>query len=220
GGVAADHHRQLQLVETLPEHRHADDPRGVPQHEPDLLGGDLLGGEDQVAFVLAVGVVDDDDHLPPPDGLGELFDGGEFAHRPAPSMRSTYLAITSTSMLTRSPGFRAPSVVTASVWGIRATSNPVSVTPATVRLTPSTATDPFSAMERRRGAGTEIVMRRPSPSATTDSMVPTPSTWPWTMWPSNRPEAATGRSRLTESPGWRAPRLVRSRVSPTAWKER
>src|SRR5690606_10935892 len=116
------------------------------EHETDLLGGDPFGGEDQVAFVLPVGIVDDDDHLAPPDGVGQLLDGGEFGHRVAPSMRSTYLAITSTSMLTRSPGWRVPSVVTANVCGMRATSKPESVTPATVRLTPSTATEPFPAM--------------------------------------------------------------------------
>src|SRR5207248_2851157 len=38
-------------------------------HEVDGFGSDLLGGECDVAFVLAVLVIDDDDHAPGPDLL-------------------------------------------------------------------------------------------------------------------------------------------------------
>ena len=58
---------------------------------------------------------------------------------------SAYLASTSTSMLTRSPGPRSDSVVSASVCGIRATSIPPWSSAATVNETPSTVIDPFSA---------------------------------------------------------------------------
>ena len=68
-----------------------------------------------------------------------------------PSSRSTYLAIMSTSRLTVSPGCLRPRVVRASVSGIRLTSIqsglPCELTlPSadTVRLTPSTAIEPFS----------------------------------------------------------------------------
>src|SRR3954447_8002572 len=44
--------------------------------------------------------------------------------------------------------------------------------------------------------------------------VPTPSTWPCTMWPPSRVCALTARSRLTGSPAWALPRLLRRRVSP------
>ena len=62
---------------------------------------------------------------------------------------STYLAITSTSRFTVSPGDLVPRVVRLSVSGIRQTSNQPSVAPGglraeTVRLIPSTAIDPFS----------------------------------------------------------------------------
>ena len=40
-----------------------------------------------------------------------------------------------------------------------------------------------------------------------------PSTWPWTMCPPKRLLAAIARSRLTRSPGARAPRLLRASVS-------
>ena len=35
-GVAGNHHRQVELVETLADHGKADDPAGVTEHEPDL----------------------------------------------------------------------------------------------------------------------------------------------------------------------------------------
>ena len=73
---------------------------------------------------------------------------GLLIERP-PSSRSTYLAITSTSRLTGSPGARAPSVVSRRVVGMRLTSNQGSGTSAaltalTVSETPSTAMEPFS----------------------------------------------------------------------------
>src|SRR5690606_37589372 len=62
----------------------------------------------------------------------------------SPSRRSTYLARVSTSMLTFVPTVANPRVVACSVVGIRLTVNEESVQAATVRLTPSTAMDPFS----------------------------------------------------------------------------
>src|ERR1041385_8690580 len=52
----------------------------------------------------------------------------------------------------------------ASVWGMYAISQPESVSPATVRLTPSTANEPLCATKRARLAGSAIVTRAPSPS--------------------------------------------------------
>src|SRR5262249_58888558 len=56
----------------------------------------------------------------------------------------TYLARTSVSRLTVAPGCLKPSVVTSSVCGIRATLKRSAATSTTVRLTPSTATDPLA----------------------------------------------------------------------------
>src|SRR5690606_21105222 len=145
----------------------ADHPRGVADEEGDGLGAGRAGGHDQVALVLAVLVVDDHDDLASGDGRDGVLDRGE--HRALapllgqrftghdgssdservrsstpPSRRSAYLAMTSTSMLTGSPTARRPSVVTSDVWGINATVNTSSRTSTTVRLTPSTVTDPFS----------------------------------------------------------------------------
>ena len=65
---------------------------------------------------------------------------------PASSL-STYLAIMSASRLTASPGCLWPSVVRSSVSGIRLTSSQAAAGAGgaeTVRLMPSTATEPFS----------------------------------------------------------------------------
>jgi hypothetical protein len=62
-GVRADHQRDLQLVEPVAGGGHADHAGGVTDEEGDLGGGDGLRGDDEVAFVLAVGVVDDHDHF-------------------------------------------------------------------------------------------------------------------------------------------------------------
>ena len=58
-----DHLRQVELGEPLLGHRHADQAAAVLRHEVDRLGRDLLGRDRQVPFVLAILVVDDDDHL-------------------------------------------------------------------------------------------------------------------------------------------------------------
>ena len=47
-------------------------PGGVGEEEGDLLGGDGVGRHDQVALVLAVLVVDDDDDLAPTDRLDRI----------------------------------------------------------------------------------------------------------------------------------------------------
>ena len=46
----------------------------VPRHEVDRLGRHLLGGHRQIAFVLAILVVHDDDQLAGADGLDGLID--------------------------------------------------------------------------------------------------------------------------------------------------
>src|SRR5262249_42345385 len=137
------------VVEAGPLERHAHDAARVPNHERHRLGRHLLCCDDEVTFVLPVGVVDDDHQLAAPDGGDRVLDRAE-RHRQIPSReigvsnRSTYLARRSTSMLTGASASLCPSVVTASVWGITATSTAASPTAATVRLIPSPAIDPFS----------------------------------------------------------------------------
>ena len=63
-GVVADLQRNLELVEPLGHHRQADQPAPVPRHEVDRVGRHPIGGHREIALVLAILVVDDDDHLP------------------------------------------------------------------------------------------------------------------------------------------------------------
>ena len=66
------------------------------------------------------------------------------------SQRATYLNTRSVSRFTGASTSRRPSVVLASVCGMRATANAVWLTSTTVRLTPSIATEPFGAICKRR----------------------------------------------------------------------
>ena len=63
-----------------------------------------------------------------------------------PLSRSTYRASRSISRLTRTPAASAPRVVTSSVCGMRFTENFAPSTSFTVRLTPSSVTEPLRAM--------------------------------------------------------------------------
>src|SRR5262249_43608185 len=147
--VLGCHRRQLDLLERRSLERHADTPARVAHHERHRLRRGLLSRDDQVALVLAVGVVHDDDGLTAGDGFDRVLDRGERHHQfPSrevdASRRSTYLAIRSASRLTAAPLSLCPRVVTARVCGMTATSKLSSPRAATVRLIPSTATDPFA----------------------------------------------------------------------------
>src|SRR5581483_10231895 len=119
----------------------ADETARVRRHEVDRFVGREFRRDDEIALVLAVRVVDDDDHPAGADVLDRLLDRRELAHVRS---FSTYFASTSTSRLTSSPGSREPSVVTSSVCGMSATAKPSSSTAATVSDVPSTAIEPFS----------------------------------------------------------------------------
>ncbi len=70
------HHRELEAVDLLLVEGHADEAAPVRRHEVDGFGRHELGGHRQVALVLAVLVVDEDDHLARPhvrDGAGDAF---------------------------------------------------------------------------------------------------------------------------------------------------
>ena len=71
----AHHQRQAQLAAALARQRQADQAAAVARHEVDVLGAHLGGGHDQVAFVLAILVVHDDDHAALPDVGEDLVDG-------------------------------------------------------------------------------------------------------------------------------------------------
>ena len=82
GRVGLDHRRQLEPLAHVGQDRHAELPPAVRDHEVDDLRRHLLGGADEVAFVLAVFGVDDHDDAPAVDGVDGFFDRGKLrGHR-------------------------------------------------------------------------------------------------------------------------------------------
>src|SRR5204863_5886509 len=140
--VLRGHQVEAELVATLPRERQADQAARVGGHEVDRVRRGELGGERQVALVLAVLGVADHDHLAVADVLEGVLDRaeGDVAHAGTPlaTSFSTYFASTSTSRLTDRPGAASPRFVRSSVSGMRDTVKPSPSTSATVRETPST----------------------------------------------------------------------------------
>ncbi len=71
----AGHQVEPELVAALRRQRQADQPASLLRHEVDRLGRRELGGEDQVALVLAVLAVADHHHPAAPDLVEGLLDG-------------------------------------------------------------------------------------------------------------------------------------------------
>ena len=71
------HLPQTELVAPLRRQAETDQAATVRGHEVDRLGRDELRRDRQVALVLAVRVVADDDEPPGADLLDRLFDAGE-----------------------------------------------------------------------------------------------------------------------------------------------
>ena len=80
--VDGHHLRQLEAVELLFRHGHADDAAGVADHERHALRRGVLGRHDEVALVLAVLVVHDHDHAPGTQLGDDLRDRTELGSRP------------------------------------------------------------------------------------------------------------------------------------------
>src|SRR5437899_1409680 len=214
--VVRDHHRDLEFVQPLAGHRYTDEAAAVLGHEVDGLRRDLVGGHDEIALVLAILVVDDHEDA----SRADLLDGRLDARKPrhvAPlsaSDRTRYLPIRSASTFVACPGLSRPSVVAASVYGISMTSKLMSPSAATVRLTPSTATDPWGISSGSSSRlGSAIRTRVVDSTRVISFTVPTPSTCPSTRSPPSAPPERSGRSRLTGSLGWSRPSVVRASVS-------
>ncbi len=141
--VLGRHQVEPELVAADGRERQADQAASVLGHEVHGLRRRELGGQREVALVLAVLGVADDDHPAGADVLERLLDGAKW-HSAHLFSFSTYLASTSTSRFTVLPGTASPSVVRSSVSGISETSKAWSSTALTVSETPSTAIDPFS----------------------------------------------------------------------------
>ena len=76
-GILGRHGRKAQVVEALFGHGEADEAASVAGHEVDGFGSDFFGGHGEVAFVLAVFVVNDDDHAAGADLVERGFDVAE-----------------------------------------------------------------------------------------------------------------------------------------------
>ena len=78
-GVLLRHGEEAQVVGALLGEGEADEAAAVARHEVDGFGGDELGGQGEVALVLAVLVVDHDDHAAGTNlvqGAGDAGKGG------------------------------------------------------------------------------------------------------------------------------------------------
>ncbi len=81
--VPLRHHRQIEPLAALVGEAEADQAAAVRRHEVDGLRRHELGGHAEIALVLAVFVVDEDDHLAVPDVLDGLLDRRERCDRRA-----------------------------------------------------------------------------------------------------------------------------------------
>ena len=81
--VLAHHHREAELVAAVLGERETDQPAPVGGHEVDVLGGDPLGRDAEIALVLAILVVHEDDHAAGTEVFERFFDGYDGAALPA-----------------------------------------------------------------------------------------------------------------------------------------
>ena len=70
---------QMESVGRFSVDRHTQHAATVPQHEGNLLGRDRLGSTNEVAFVLAIVSVQDDDHSSLFEGCNPVVDRAEVA---------------------------------------------------------------------------------------------------------------------------------------------
>ncbi len=76
-GIGLHHRRQAEIGGAGAVQRQAHQATAMGDHEVDVAGLDQLGGHDQVAFVLAVFVIDDDDHAAQADVFQDFRNRGE-----------------------------------------------------------------------------------------------------------------------------------------------
>ena len=65
---------QMKFVATFLGQRQTNEAAGMARHEVDGLRRNFLGRANDVAFVLAVFIIDDDNHAPIPNIRGGTFD--------------------------------------------------------------------------------------------------------------------------------------------------
>lgn len=75
--VFAHHQLKMKLAQTLLGHWHGDDAAGLAGHQGNMVCRDKLARDHEIAFVLAVFIIDKNDHLPSAQIPDHLLDGGE-----------------------------------------------------------------------------------------------------------------------------------------------
>ena len=87
--VVVDHGADAELVEAPALDGHADEPASVRRHEVDRFGRDPVGGDREIALVLAVLVIDDDHELAGADVGDRVLDGRPGSSRLIPRARGS-----------------------------------------------------------------------------------------------------------------------------------
>jgi hypothetical protein len=75
--VRLDHRVQVEMLADLRQNRHAQLAAAVRNHEVDRIRRRLLGGTNEVAFVLAVLGIDDNNDPPSANRVDSLFNSGK-----------------------------------------------------------------------------------------------------------------------------------------------
>jgi hypothetical protein len=83
GGLVArlvldGHQFQAQFIGAFGGHRQTDQPATIFGHEVNGLGTSLFGGDDEIALILPVFVIDQDEHAPITGVLNHILNGGKF----------------------------------------------------------------------------------------------------------------------------------------------
>ena len=158
--VLARHVLEPQLVGALLGERQADQAAAVLGHEVDGVGRRHLRGDDEVALVLAVLGVDQDDHAAVAQVLDDLVDRRQEAlalrvldsssSRPSPPHTPSgprHVAREQVDLeVDPVAGLFVPKVVWVKVWGMRLMPKRLPSTSLTVSEMPSSATEPLGAM--------------------------------------------------------------------------
>ena len=55
--------RESEFLAAMHSDRGAENATSIFEHKIDILGSDFLGGDDQIAFILAIFIIDYDDEL-------------------------------------------------------------------------------------------------------------------------------------------------------------
>ena len=161
--VVRAHQRQAELLDALPGHRQADQAARVTRHEVDRIRRGELRRNDEIALVLPVLVIDQDEHAAVARFLDQLIGGGEVLRQLDGLQVLAFLELRQPRDVARQhvdldvhrvAGRSEPKLVTEAVCGMMFTPKVSSATSLTVNDTPSTAMLPLTAMKRARAVGT------------------------------------------------------------------